>query len=75
MMRKTQEEAGCISYVFSADLSEPGVFRLFEEWESDEALGAHMKSPHMAEFQSVVATLGIKEAVIQRYEVSSVGPL
>ena len=75
MMRKTQEEPGCISYCFSADLSDPGMFRIFEEWESGEALGSHMKAPHMAEFQSVVATLGVKEVSIQRYDVSSVGPL
>ena len=71
----TRREAGCISYTFSADLAEPGLFRIFEEWESPEALGAHFRTPHMAKFQAAVAGLGVKELKIQRYEVASVGPL
>jgi quinol monooxygenase YgiN len=75
MMRDTRAEAGCISYTFSADLEEPGTFRIFEEWESQDALDAHFASPHMAKFQRVVGGLGVREMKVQRYEVSSVGPL
>jgi quinol monooxygenase YgiN len=71
----TRREAGCISYNFSSDLAEPGVFRIFEEWESAEALGAHFRTPHMAKFQGAVAGLGVKEMKVQRYEIASVGPL
>jgi quinol monooxygenase YgiN len=75
MMRETCKEAGCISYTFSADLDEPGRFRIFEEWESDEALRAHFAAPHMARFQKAVGGLGVREMVVQRYEVAKVGPL
>jgi len=75
MMEATRREAGCISYTFSADLVEPGRFRIFEEWESPEALQSHFATPHMAAFQKAVASLGVRRMAIQRYEVSSVGPL
>jgi quinol monooxygenase YgiN len=75
MMRETRRERGCISYTFSADLEEPGRFRIFEEWESDEALRAHFTAPHMASFQKAVGGLGVREMKVQRYEVSKVGPL
>jgi quinol monooxygenase YgiN len=75
MMEATRREAGCISYTFSADLVHPGRFRIFEEWESPEALAAHFQAPHMAAFQAAVAGLGVEQMKIQRYEVSSVGPL
>jgi len=75
MMRDTRAESGCISYTFSEDLEEPGTFRIFEEWESQEALDAHFASPHMAKFQGVVGSLGVREMKVQRYEVASVGPL
>lgn len=75
MMAATQKEAGCISYTFSTDLSDPGGFHVFEEWESQEALDAHFKAPHMAEFQAKVGKLGVREMKVQRYEVSSVGPV
>ena len=75
MMQATRQESGCISYTFSADLVDPGLFRIFEEWESQEALHAHFAAPHMAEFQKAIAGLGVRGMAIQRYEVSSVGPL
>jgi quinol monooxygenase YgiN len=75
MMEATRREAGCISYAFSADLSEPGTFRIFEEWETPEALAAHFQAPHMATFQKAIGGLGVQEMKVQRYEVSSVGLL
>ncbi len=75
MMEQTQREAGCISYTFSSDLTDPGCFRIFEEWKSQEALDAHFASPHMAAFQGKVGALGVKSMHVQKYQVSSVGPL
>lgn len=75
MMQETHKEPGCISYTFSADLTEAGAFRIFEEWESQKALDAHFKAPHMAKFQGQMGGFGVKEMAVQRYEVASVGPL
>lgn len=75
MMEETRKEAGCISYTFSADLHDPGRFRIFEEWQDDAALGAHFESPHMARFQQAMGGFGIREMAVQRYEVSKVGPI
>lgn len=75
MMEQTRKEKGCISYTFSADLSDPGEFRIFEEWEDAQALGAHMKSPHMAKFQAAMGGFGVRGVKLQRYEIASVGPL
>ena len=75
MMKATRAEDGCISYTFSVDLEDPGVFRIFEEWESPEALAAHFQAPHMATFQKVIGGLGVREMKVQRYDITSVGPL
>jgi len=75
VMEETRNEPGCISYVFSADLSEPGVYRIFEEWESAEALAAHFEAAHMATFQATVGGLGVLEMDVKRYDVSAVGPV
>jgi quinol monooxygenase YgiN len=75
MMEATRREPGCISYAFSADLSDPGRFRIFEEWESQAALDAHFAAPHMAAFSTRVAGLGVHAMRIQKYEISKVGPL
>lgn len=75
MMEATRREAGCLAYTFSADLADPGRFRIFEEWESQAALDAHFATPHMAAFQGRVAGLGVRGMRIRKYEVASVGPL
>src|SRR5438045_8021275 len=41
-IQKSRAEAGCIEYVFSADSSDPGRVRMFERWESIEAMRARI---------------------------------
>ncbi len=71
----TADEDGCVAYDYWASLDEPGVYRVFEQWESEEAIHAHMASPHMAEFMVSVGDLGITKAEVWRYDVSDVSKL
>jgi quinol monooxygenase YgiN len=75
IMAATRQEAGNINYVFTESLDEPGTIHIFEEWESQAALDAHFEEPHMAAFQAKVGGFGVKEMKVQKYEVSSVGPV
>jgi quinol monooxygenase YgiN len=61
VMKHSQAESGCLFYCFSADLSQPSRFHLWEEWASDEHLQTHMKTSH---FTSFVRALG--ECRVQR---------
>lgn len=54
MENETRKEAGCIDYAFSQEINNPGVLRVSELWADMAALGAHMKSPHMAKFQGAI---------------------
>jgi len=75
MMAETHKEPGNVQYVFSGSLSDPGLVHIFEEWESQEALDSHFEAPHMAAFQKQLGGFGIKEMSIQKYQVSSKGPM
>ena len=75
MMTETHKEKGCEAYTFSADFSDPGLFHLFERWESQTALDAHFKAPHMAAFQAAFGKLGVREMDVKKYTVSGVGPV
>jgi quinol monooxygenase YgiN len=44
-------EPGCRRYIFAATLADPSRFVLVSEWESQEALDAHYRSPAFADFQ------------------------
>ena len=72
MVEATRRESGCLSYAFYADLVEPATFFLFEEWESDAALGAHFQTEHMARFQQQAPAFLAAPPTIKRYVVESV---
>jgi quinol monooxygenase YgiN len=72
MAEATRRESGCVSYTFYADLVDPGTFFLFEEWESDAALGAHFQTEHMARFQQQAPAFLAAPPTIKRYVVESV---
>jgi len=71
MQDASSAEDGCITYRFYQDLEDPTLFRVFEEWETQEALEAHFKTPHMAEFSSQLPDLVAGPGDITRYEVSA----
>ena len=75
LMAETRKEQGCVAYVMSGDFEDAGCIRLFEEWESQDALNAHVKAPHMAKFQSQIPNLGFRGMKVERYEATSKGPL
>lgn len=70
----TRTEDGCISYEFFADLNGPGRMLVFEEWESEEALETHMKTPHLADFRAALGAAGATGRDIDRYIVESHRP-
>ena len=75
LMAETRKEKGCVVYVMSGDFEDAGCIRLFEEWESQEAIDAHVKAPHMAKFQAQIPNLGFRGMKLERYEATSKGPL
>lgn len=75
MSRASQAEEGCVTYRYYADLEDPHLMLLFEVWDSDEALEAHFKTDHMAEYRSKIPNLVAGPSKLNRYEVSSARPL
>jgi quinol monooxygenase YgiN len=67
-------EPGCLEYVFSADSSNPARIRLFERWESKEALGTHLAGLAQNPPQAQENVPRVQMELLQ-YEVASVGPL
>ena len=68
---ESRGDDGCLGYSFSEEVDEPGAFRIFEHWASDEAFGAHCQAPHYLAFMEFVGRVGMKGADVNRYEVSS----
>jgi quinol monooxygenase YgiN len=62
-------EAGCRAYSYAEDVTEPGLFRVYEEWDSRAALEAHFAAAHMREWQEARDALGFHDRSIAVREV------
>ncbi len=70
METETLKEPGCQVYAFSIDVSDPGTLRIFERWDSMEALELHFKTPHMASFGAAIAEIKPKSMDVKIYDVA-----
>ena len=68
-------EPGCRAYAYAEDVTEPGLFRVHEEWDSREALDAHFATAHMREWQASREALGFYDRAVSAYEATAETPL
>jgi quinol monooxygenase YgiN len=50
LVAPTAKEAGYVNYDLHQGVEDPAVFALYENWESGEALDAHLAAPHLQQF-------------------------
>ncbi len=75
MVAATVKEAGCITYSFAQDIADPCVVRIFERWENQAALDAHMETPHMAAFREAAGSLNVVGLDVKSYDAAELGPV
>lgn len=68
MIRASRAEPGCLDYAYSLDLLDPGLVRVTERWASREALAAHFRTAHMAEWRAQFPAFGITDRSLRLYE-------
>ena len=68
MGQASRAEDGCHAYAFWQDLEQPNLFRVYEEWESVDALKAHAATDHMAEFRKSLGEIGVLSRNIVSFE-------
>jgi quinol monooxygenase YgiN len=75
LMRASEAEDGCDTYLMMPDPFDAGRVRIFERWQNEEALATHFTQPHMAEFGASLGGLGVTGSEVLKYQISSAGPL
>ena len=75
MSEASEAEDGCVDYRFAADLSDPLVVYVIEEWADQASLDAHLAAPHFAQFAATLGDWLDGAPELVRYEVASQGPL
>lgn len=71
----TRQEDGCLSYEFFADLNDRSRFHVFEEWESLEALEAHLRTDHVRAFGADLRACGLTTSELYRYDATGKTPI
>jgi quinol monooxygenase YgiN len=69
VVEATRQEPGNVAYRYYRDLDDPTTLFLFEEWESEDALEQHFQMPYVIDFVAAMASYGILDAAVHRYEV------
>lgn len=67
LIAPTRQEAGCISYQLHKNNADPAGFTFVEEWVSDEALNAHLQTPHLTAALAKIPLLLAGAPDIRRY--------
>lgn len=63
----TRAEAGCIQYDLCQDVNTPEILSFVEQWESAEALKAHMETEHFLRLVPLLATFSERESELNIY--------
>lgn len=50
LVAPTSQEDGYVDYALHQAVDDPAVFYFYENWESGEALDAHLATPHLVDF-------------------------
>jgi len=56
-------------------VTKAGLFRVYEEWDSLDALHAHFATEHMREWQAFRETLGFHDRAVSAFEAGTETPL
>lgn len=75
MILASREEAGCIDYCYAMDILEPGLMRITEKWQDEDALKFHFATPHMAEFQAAIRDIGVEIVELAKFQADDGKPL
>lgn len=73
LVSATRAESGCIEYAMGFDLVDPTLVRIFEVWESDDALANHAGSSHVDQWRKEAPSMMAGPISLMRYVVESAG--
>jgi quinol monooxygenase YgiN len=69
VVEATLAEPGCRAYSYAEDVTEAGLFRVTELWDSREELAAHFQTPHMRQWVEERSALGFFDRRITLHEI------
>lgn len=68
-------EKGCLHYVWAPDYLTPGRIYVFEEWETQEDLAAHLVAPPYFNMRDTIASFGLVGADTRKFRIDREEPV
>ena len=68
-------EKGCVHYAWTADPAKPGRVHVFEEWDTEADLAAHLSNDAYFRMSGHLNAVGIKTAATRKYRVDLIEPV
>ncbi len=75
LMADTRSQQGCRHYVWSIDPARPGTVYVYENWEREEDLAAHLAGPYYAGMLQLLGQYEMLGTDILKYETAKAGPI
>lgn len=75
LLRDTRRQAGCLDYVWSADPATPGRLYVYERWDSEAALAAHLAGRCYTDMATLLHGRGILAVDVQKHRIDRSGPV
>ncbi|MGA9276634.1 putative quinol monooxygenase [Ilumatobacter sp.] len=69
------DEPGCIVYCFAADPCQDDLIQVYELWESQEALAAHLVHPNYLTMREMLGAGGLTGAVSRKHRIDASAPV
>ncbi len=73
MISASRAEEGCVEYAYALDVQDKGLIRVSEVWRDREALEAHFRTAHIAEWRAQVSALAVSGRELTAYETKDEG--
>ncbi|MFB6206221.1 MAG: putative quinol monooxygenase [Haloglomus sp.] len=70
LAQRSREEDGVVDYRAALDVEDDSTLRIFEQYEDDDALQAHMESDHFEAFQARIPEFVAGDVELHRFDVS-----
>lgn len=75
LMADTRAQQGCRHYVWSLDPAVPGRVYVYENWETEADLAAHLAGPFYSGMLGLLSQYEMKGTDILKYETAKAGPI
>ncbi len=75
LLDPTREQHGCLAYVWCADPTREGRIWVYERWEDEPSLAAHLAGPHYRAMLAALSSHGLRAVDVAKHRVSLSEPV